>query len=242
MTDCLEFLVVNWGSYYGVESHIAKLLEASAHPRIVDFGSGGGGPMRSLSKRLRRKFAQLEITLTDLYPNLHASQRKQADSSSESHGLSFCHQSVDMTNPPPTLSGVRTMFTSFHHLSPSAAQAAIENAVRAHTPLGIFETTGRTLAHWIMVFLIPIIILGITPFITPFRPGRYFATYIIPLVPLGCFWDGIVSNWRTYSVDDLHALTKDVASERYRFEIGKFSAGPLIEGTFLLGLPEKEGA
>jgi len=33
-------------------------------------------------------------------------------------------------------------------------------------------------------------------------------TYLIPLIPLTCWWDGLVSQWRAYKVEELLELTR----------------------------------
>ena len=50
-----------------------------------------------------------------------------------------------------------------------------------------------------MLLLTPLAVGLATPFIRPFRWSRLFWTYVIPLVPLTCWWDGVVSQLRAYT-------------------------------------------
>jgi hypothetical protein len=63
-----------------------------------------------------------------------------------------------------------------------------------------------------------------------------FWTYLLPVIPLVLFWDGIVSNLRTYSPAELQELTLGVQRDGYRWEIGKIPAGS-CKITYLLGYP-----
>ena len=44
-----------------------------------------------------------------------------------------------------------------------------------------------------------VIVLLVTPLIRPFTLSRILWTYLLPLVPLTCWWDGIVSQLRAYT-------------------------------------------
>ena len=47
---------------------------------------------------------------------------------------------------PERLTGLRTVFTAFHHFRPADARAILESAVRDRQGIAIFEATFRTLA------------------------------------------------------------------------------------------------
>ncbi len=63
-------------------------------------------------------------------------------------------------------------------------------------------------------------------------------TYLIPVVPLVSFFDGLVSCLRTYSVQELRELSEGLDAKDYQWEIGerKSTAGP-IPITYLIGVP-----
>src|SRR5258708_35830223 len=94
--------------------------------------------------------------------------------------------------------GFRTMFTSFHHVSPEEARAILQNAVDAGEGIGIFEITRRaplTVGLMLPWALMPFIC---TPWIRPFRWSRLLRTYLFPIIPLGFLFDGVGSSLRTY--------------------------------------------
>src|SRR5580704_164595 len=71
-------------------------------------------------------------------------------------------------------------------------------------------------------------------FIKPFRWKRLLWTYLIPLVPLMCCWDGVISQLRAYTIAELSELTQGL--EDYEWSAGNTP----IDGqpghlTYLLG-------
>ena len=77
-----------------------------------------------------------------------------------------------------------------------------------------------------------------TPFVRPFRWSRLILTYLLPILPLLCLWDGIVSCLRTYSPRELRQLVRDLESDDYRWEVGEFRfAGTPLSVPYLLGWP-----
>ncbi len=68
-----------------------------------------------------------------------------------------------------------------------------------------------------------------TPFIRPFKLSRVLFTYLIPVVPLFIWWDGIVSSLRTYSVSEMNDLILNVeGSDIFDWDVGKRKYGPGI--------------
>jgi protein-S-isoprenylcysteine O-methyltransferase Ste14 len=57
-----------------------------------------------------------------------------------------------------------------------------------------------------------------TPFIRPFRWKRLLWTYLIPLVPFMCCWDGVVSQLRAYTIGELSERTQGF--EDYEWSVG----------------------
>jgi len=235
MTDCLEKLSYVTKAYQRTCPLLEKLLFRSTSKRIIDFGSGGGGPwLHSLFPLLREKFPSLQLVLTDLFPN---KDTEQAIAEANLSGpVTYVKHSVDMTEPQSDLEGVRVMFTSFHHLNSTDAKKCLQNAIDARAPFGIFEVTRRSIGHLLMTFLIPILVLLVTPFIKGKRVQRIIFTYLIPIVPLGCFWDGLVSNFRTYSAAEISALILSLENaEEFIFEQGEFPVLGPLKGSYLIG-------
>jgi len=203
--------------------------------KIVDLCSGGSGPVPALVERLNAEGMPVTATLTDLYPNVAAFE---AISGASRGAIGFEPRSVDARAVPPALAGLRTIFNGFHHLKPADARAVLHAAAAARQPVAIFEVSERSL-RTLPVLLTPLFVWLVTPFMRPFLWRRLLFTYPIPLVPLTCLWDGIVSQLRAYTVDELQGLAQ--GSAPMRWEAGQV---PIAKGrgrlTFLVGIPTAE--
>jgi hypothetical protein len=146
----------------------------------------------------------VRATLTDWFPNVSALEHIAAGSNGQ---ITFVAEPVDARSVPAGLSGFRTIFNGFHHFRPSDAIAVLRNATTAGQSIAIFEISERSIGTLLGLFLLtPLLVAIATPFIRPFRWSRLFYTYLLPLVPLTCWWDGIVSQCRAYTPNDLEAL------------------------------------
>ena len=86
--------------------------------------------------------------------------------------------------------------------------------------------------------IIATMVLFLTPSVRPLTIRQLLFTYVVPLIPIFYAWDGLASNPRIYTVDDLDELIAGIDSEGYRWERGeaeKPGGGKL--GLYLLGLP-----
>jgi hypothetical protein len=117
---------------------------------------------------------------------------------------------------PGTLTGLRSVFNAFHRFNPREARAVLESTVQVWQPIGIFEIPERSLVMMIPFLFTPLYIAIATPFIRPFHWNRLLWTYLIPLIPLTCWWDGLVSQWRAYTVEELLELTQDGGPRAYQ--------------------------
>jgi hypothetical protein len=90
-------------------------------------------------------------------------------------------------------------------------------------------------------FLIPVLVMLVTPSIRPVSGFQIFFTYVVPVVPLLAFWDGLVSQLRTYSMAELKDLTASYSSAGYTWEIGYLSGTRVPFRTcYLIGCPNPE--
>ena len=133
------------------------------------------------------------------------------------------------------------MFNAFHHFAPSDALAVLSDAVHARQPIGIFEIPDRRLRTLLsLLVLTPMLVVAVTPFIRPFCWRRLLWTYVVPLVPLACWWDGIVSQWRAYSVLELQRLAEAAGTRSYSWRSGRV---PIVSTpgclTYLIGSPNE---
>ena len=233
-TDYLCFIQATFGLHRAVVPLLAEVLRKTGRRQIVDLCSGGGGSVLEIQRALTAIGLDTRIIMTDRFPNLTAFQRiEQA-----SHGqISFVRESVDARCVPDQLCGLRTIFNSFHHFRQSDATKILCDAVEAAQPIAIFEYPERTMVIVLLTMVLtPFLVALATPFIRPFHWPRLLLTYLLPLVPLTCWWDGIVSQLRAYTVDELKAMTKNSTS--YEWHAGTISLrGSPGHLTYLVGHP-----
>jgi hypothetical protein len=235
-TDYLRTVGEVFRAFEPVAPLLARALERHGARRVIDLCSGGAGPTVKLAEsvQVRLGFAP-EVVLTDLYPNLEAFAWSRAHAQVP---VSYESSPVDALAVPEHLQGVRTIFDAFHHFRPKQARALLADAARKRAPLLIVEATERSLPALIgMLLFVPLLVLLLTPFVRPFRWRRLLFTYLIPVaIPLIVF-DGIVSCLRSYTPNELRAMTQDFESPDFRFEIGRLrSRGGTL--TYVLGTPE----
>lgn len=236
MTDYLQFVANQFDFYKPVLPVLEKGLRESGAETVIDLASGGGGGLLKLVEHLEASFPELRVVLTDRYPNAHAFARTM-----EKHPATFaCEpQPVDARAVPEHLRGLRTQFLSLHHFETDDARRILQNAVDAGQPIALFEAQRRNVEHLLRFALSPIAVLVMTPFIRPFTWGRLLFTYLIPVVPFFVFWDGLVSVLRTYSGDEMRAMTAESdGGDRYTWEIGENREGPACI-QYLLGYPKE---
>ncbi len=236
MTGWLDFMSRMNSGWDAFAPQVARLLRASRSEQIVDLGSGGGGPVL----RIRRVIAETQaidpfLLLTDKYPNRDALGRAAADPSGR---VDYRPESIDATAVPAEFQGVRTMFCSFHHFQPDVARQILVDARDKGRAIGIFEATARNVPAILVILTAPLAVLVTTPFIRPFRWARLIFTYPIPILPLLCLWDGLVSCLRSYSAYELGELVRDLVSNSYSWELGevRFPRTP-VKVAYLIGWP-----
>ena len=233
-TDYLQFIEHALKLHRPIIPLLRDLLEQTESDRLVDLCSGGCGPLVAVVEDLREMGVEVEVLLTDKYPNLDAFRRAHRLSNGS---IGFLTHSVDARDVPTHLLGVRTLFNSFHHFAPDDARTVLRGAVLAKQPIAVFEIPDRRLSVILSTTLAPLMVLLATPFIRPFRWRRVVYTYLCPLIPLTCLWDGIVSQLRAYTPNELHELAVKV-SRQYVWTSGKVAIGGTpARLTYLIGRP-----
>ncbi len=223
VTDGLQAALIFGRVYHPVAPQLARAIDASGSARVVDLCSGGGGPWEALHPLLESRVrGPLEICLTDKYPNRSAFDRIR----DISHGA-IVHSAdpVDAAAIPPTLTGFRTIFSSFHHFTPDEAVAIMQGAVDQGQGIGIFEGAQRRSRTMIAIFAMPVAALLTAPAIRPFRWARLFWTYLIPVIPFVLWWDGLLSCLRAYSPDEYRELISRLDAPGYTWTIGEARGG-----------------
>jgi hypothetical protein len=232
-TEYLHTVLLLAKPFDSLAPRLAELVRASGGREILDLCSGGGGPLPTLLERLARDHGlECRALLSDLLPNRTAQERwKHADSH-----IRYLDEPVDATAVPAHLGGVRTIFDALHHFHPADARRILADARRAGVPVGAFDVASRDLLHVLGSVFIPLFVLAVTPFIRPFSWRRLALTYLVPVLPLLIWWDGLVSNLRAHRADELRELTRDLAGPDYAFEAGTTGSGPSLI-TWVLGSP-----
>jgi len=214
---------------------LSRLMSRDSVTEIVDLGSGSGGPIGRVMKELGECGFRACITLTDLYPNFSGLHFRADEASS----IRYWPEPVDAARVPAELSGIRTMFASFHHFRPQAAREILRDAFQQRCPICIFEGTSRTPASIASALLIPLLVLLLTPLVRPVSWVQILFTYLVPILPGLIFWDGLVSQLRTYSVQEFEEFTRDLQSPEYRWEAGLIEIPRVPAGVpYLIGRPD----
>lgn len=234
-TDYIHFIEITFRLHRPVVALLAQALRTTKSDQVIDLCSGGGGPIPALQEALAAEGLDVRFTLTDRFPNLPAFHR--AETLFEGR-ITFVARSVDARAVPTDLKGFRTIFNSFHHFRPADAKAVLRNATNAGASIGIFEIPERAPLVILATLFTPLFVALATPFIRPFRWRRLFWTYVVPLVPVTCLWDGVVSQLRAYTVAELRDLARDLAPGIYEWRSGQERI-PSTPGhvTYLLGHP-----
>lgn len=227
LTDFLETSIDVLDTYGPVRTIVMGVLNTCGREDVLDLCSGAGGPWVHW---LRKGFVSARVTLTDKFPNQDASRWI---AKSGIAGLRYYAEPVDATSVPEDLKGMRTIFTAFHHFPPDQARTVIDDAIRKGQPIGIFELTSRTLASLLWILLSPVAVWLLTPRMQRVGWKKGFLTYVIPIIPFVVLLDGIVSCFRTYSVEDLKSMA---SAGSYTWLIGRLR-GPGGPITYLVGHP-----
>lgn len=239
VTDQLSALFSHYHMYHPIVGLLAKLLRQTGKHKIMDFCSGSGDTLFEIQKELKEQYhLPISIELSDKFPN--------ADHFQKAHQYSdiYYHPApVDALNYTKSTSALRTFFTAFHHFTPEQAKNILASALHSQDPIAIFEFTDRSCARFLFDLIIPASVLYLTPRLRPVSKAQLFFTYLLPVIPLISWWDGIVSNFRTYSQAQLQSLVQSLPSENYHWEIGSLPAGlRFYRITYLLGWPKHDSA
>jgi len=241
-----ETLALGWrltGAADAVVPILANALSKTRQTTVIDLCAGGGGPTPCIIEALNRFSHQIryKAVLTDLFPNLPAWEKIVACSGQ----LTFERSRCDATSMPERLDGFRTMFLSFHHFAPDAARQILADAVRKRQGIAVFELQNRHLSSVLgLLFFGTLFIVFVSLFVRPLNFRRILLTLIIPLIPVFCVFDGVVSALRTYTVDEMNSMLQQLRNEEpaakdytWSVKMGTCGIMGLVEMTYLIGYP-----
>jgi hypothetical protein len=233
-TDFLLGLYNVFNIYEPAYEKVYEILQKTNTHAIVDCCSGSGGPIRKLREYLdTTDKKEVTINITDKYPNIKSFEVLESQYPNKIKGHK---NSLDATQLPAELKGMRTFFSSFHHFSPDFAVKILQDAVNNNAPIGIFESTQRQTKDFFRALFSPILMLFLVPLAKRMTWRKFLMTYVIPITPFTNMWDYIVSNLRTYSPSELEALIQKLDAPGYTWEVGKlWSKKAKCEVPYLIG-------
>ena len=243
MTNLLVVLQKMMGTSDVIISIISNTKAKHDFSQIIDLGSGSGGIMLEVIKKLNEKNQKpIQLLLTDLHPNPELVKRINM---SNIPNVSYNESSVDATSRGNLPKGLKTMINSFHHMPPDIAKGILKSAQDNKQPLFIYEIGENTIPTLLWWLLLPlsltmlfVMALFMIPFVKPLSWKQLLFTYLIPIIPLCYAWDGQASIMRIYTFKDVEYLLKDFKNETYDWEIttAKKTNGKKA-GYYILGLP-----
>jgi len=235
LTEWLRVLWVRIDAYGAIAPILAEMLHESHEVRIVDLCSGASGPLLGIQQQFQAAGWDFRAVVTDKFPSVDSMSELQA----KSGGMIDARlTSVDATAVPRDLTGLRTLFNSFHHFQPHEAEQILKDAYDARQPIGIFEIPNRRLGGVSLSFIATFLgVLLLTPTMRPRRPVWWIFTYLLPVIPFVVAWDGWVSHLRAYTPDELLQMSCKFSDSFYwearqlKIRNGQFTV------TCLLGIP-----
>jgi len=248
LRSCMTHLIVVLQQMMGIPQVLADLISGIIDKkdiaRIVDLGSGSGGAMPEVLKILRTKYglSDLELVMTDLYPNKQFIRKFDSD---PNIGINYYESPVDATKIDRAPEGLKTMINCFHHMPPKEARKILTSAQENQQPLLIYELGENKIPLLVWWLLLPLsltilmlMVLFMTPFVKPLTWQQLVFTYLIPIIPICYAWDGQASLPRMYTFADLDKLLDGLDSENYSWHKGhaKNKKGKK-KGTYLIGMP-----
>ncbi len=240
VTESLEAVWNANHTYRPVAGRLREAIMNSGSDCVVDLCSGGGGPWLGLYDDVAAGRA-LEVRLTDLHPN----GRLFASTAGGNQCLRQClhtePEPVDALCVPPALRGFRTIFSSFHHFDPIQARGLLADACAQREGIGVFEAARCNAKTMFLLAGVPILALRTAAAARPIRTSRIVWTYLLPVVPLVLWVDGLLSCLRSYSLNDMRELSAGLGGSDYDWQIGEENGGSVVI-RYLIGTPRRPGA
>lgn len=218
-TDFLHAIYKLFQIYEPAYQKISEILDKTHVNTIIDCCSGSGGPIRQLRDYLDKLGkTSVTINLTDKYPNTQVFNHMEESYPKRIIGHM---SSIDASQFPSSLKGMRTFFSSFHHFTPDTALKILQDAVNNKAPIAIFESSQRHPLDFLRVLLSPVFMPLIVPFAKRLTLYKFIFTYVIPITPFTNFWDYFVSCLRSYSPNEMLSLVNRLNAPDYTWEIGR---------------------
>lgn len=184
----------------GLYQPCSELLDSFKPGKIVDLASGNGQSAKTLLKKSNAEF----IEHTDKFPPESDLQILK----------------LDLLEDQLPDADLYTMLNGLHHFDENQIQALIKRIPPKRHFL-FLEPIGPRLGSVLKVALSTLFLpFFLVPFLRPFRWDRLFITYILPIGPLICFYDGVVSVMKSYPLKELEKIAFLTSSENRRVRAG----------------------
>lgn len=215
-----------------------RFLQRLRPKSILDLCSGSGDAAcmmwNDIVPDLDREHRPVLI-LSDLFPNVEAFEKLKK----EHAGLvDYYSEKVNALRPPANAPRVRTLLNSLHHFRPNEVRTILQDVVDNADGIAVFEGTGRTWKNVITVLLlVPFLAAFMIAFLLrPFRFRNLLWGILIPVIPMTAVFDGLVSSFRTYTVEELKEFTAALGNGSFEWEIGTaYMSKTGLDATYLLG-------
>jgi hypothetical protein len=192
-TDFIGYVADKSGIYCVFTQHL-KMLSLPVRP-MIDLCSGSGQPAIGIFKK-SNCFEYL--LLTDKFPQ---------KISIHENGILYLQQSRDVKEMEFRDNVYYTMFNAFHHFTDEEKLTIVSEIRKSGSGAFFVEILEPGIFCFLKIVFITLIgSLLLTPFIKPFSFKRFFFTYLIPVNVFTIFVDGIISVFKSRSLNDYRKL------------------------------------
>jgi hypothetical protein len=193
-TDFIGFVAIKLKAYNAFIKYVTDL--SLPKQKMIDLCSGSGEPAVSIFKKTG---CFTSLLLTDKFP----SPRSFSD-----QRIHYEHARKDVLDMVFENGACYTMFNAFHHFSDTEKLELIKKIRSSGSRAFIVEILEPNVICILKVLALTTFgSLVMTPFVRPFSLRRLFFTYIIPVNILTISFDGIVSVFKSRSLQQYQKLT-----------------------------------
>lgn len=209
--DSLGLIYAFARPYNGFCNLILTLL--GGRKQITDLATGTGESVEFLLKHLDKAKSDVQIVGTDLFPNVDVLENLRLKYPENFNYVADQVNVFDLKNSDNEKK-FYTIFTAFHHFHERDAVDFLRSAVGSQSELLVFEMGGRFDVLKYLWLPVGFFMFMLAPFTSKkWKWGKFIVSTIIPIIPVMVVFDGIVSNLRTYTENELRELAHRASPE-----------------------------